>query len=506
MLYTYESILAKVTANGDNTSGTETTAWTGTITIDLKPYQDQILKLDFKEFKDTRLASEVTATTVSPTIETLLGITKQGINQYKPDADGGSAFITGDRVVINAKKDYAMMFGKKGIAIASPNQVNIDAGKSITLFAHEDKGVFLGLPNKGSAITPALVGGKTKGDPTPDQLYEPLILGLKLANLLEDFLIVLSNAELASAISIAKWQPSTQGEFALLANRIPEILSTYAYVDGISHEEIDTESLDKLKAAQKKAKNYVPPTSIEAVVEGTFVDANASGVQSITKDIKDYNTIVATVIAKLEGGYWHPAMYLNGRLKPDGYYGKSGETMMGIDRYAGEGLRDTPAGKQFWSLIDNAVPPVGTPWIRPGREYKTINLQSLSGAAQTWKWLYRGGPLEGQLQALAGQMIKINYESYTKSYMNAQTSALVATDGRLMFHFIYACWNGPGWFQKFANDMDKAVASGITNTDELCKVALNSRTKEGLNVGSSPNALITKGGVKIAVIIGVPIP
>ena len=75
-----------------------------------------------------------------------------------------------------------------------------------------------------------------------------------------------------------------------------------------------------------------------------------------------------------------------------------------------------------------------------------------------------------------------------------------------MFHFIYACWNGPGWFQKFANDMDKAVASGITNTDELCKVALNSRTKEGLSVGLPPNGLIKKGGIKISAIIGVPIP
>ena len=230
--------------------------------------------------------------------------------------------------------------------------------------------------------------------------------------------------------------------------------------------------------------------------------------QSITKDIVDYKTIVATVIDKLEGGYWHPAMYLDGRLKPDGagLYKNSGETMMGIDRYAGSGLRDTPAGKQFWSLIDNAVPPAGTPWIKPGSEYQTINLSSLSGAAQTWKWGYRGGALEAQLRTLAGDMIYPTYIQNTKAYMDKATSDLVQSDGRLIFHFTYACWNGPGWFQKFANDMDKAVKSGITDTNQLCLVAMNSRVKEGYEIGSKPNKLIAQGGRKICDIIGVPIP
>jgi hypothetical protein len=272
-IYTYQDIYNIVNANGDLAPSTFTTTFTGTLTIDLLAYQQEVLKLNFKEFKDTALQSDVTTTNVIPTIEDLLGITRDGVNQYKPDGDGGSAFLAGDRVIINAKKDYAMLFGKKGVAIASPNQVNIDTGKSITLFGHEENGVFLGLPNRGKATQPPVsqkLLGKTKGDPTPDQLYEPLVLGFKLANLIEDFLVTLSNAEMASAISIAKWQPSTQGEFALLANRIPEILSTYAYIDGISHEEIDTETLDKLKAAQLKAKNFIPPTSLSGSVEGTF--------------------------------------------------------------------------------------------------------------------------------------------------------------------------------------------------------------------------------------------
>ena len=274
-IYTYQTIYDIVNANGDLAPSSFQTTFTGTLTIDLSQYQQQVLKLDFKEFRDTALQSDIQTINITPTVDKLLGITSDGLNQYQPDADGGSAFIAGDRVIINAKKDYAMLFGKKGVAIASPNQVNIDTGKSITLFGAEENGVFLGLPNRGKATQPSILQallGKTKGDPTPDQLYEPLVLGLKLANLIEDFLVALSNAEMASAISVAKWQPSTQAEFALLANRIPEILSTYAYVDGISHEEIDLETLEKLKAAQQKAKKYLPPTSLSGSVEGVFAE------------------------------------------------------------------------------------------------------------------------------------------------------------------------------------------------------------------------------------------
>jgi hypothetical protein len=76
------------------------------------------------------------------------------------------------------------------------------------------------------------------------------------------------------------------------------------------------------------------------------------------------------------------------------------------------------------------------------------------------------------------------------------------SDGRLLFHFIYATWNGSGWFQKFAKDINAAVAQGITNTDALLKVAMHSRTKEGLTKGSAPNSLIAQGGNKIEKIVG----
>ena len=268
MKYTYADILAKVIAAGD-LFAQSTTTLSGTYEIDLKPYQDAVLKLDFKDFKDQSLQNTITATAANPGVDLLLGINKQGIGDSLSDTNHGSVIMDSERVVINAKDDFAFLLGSTGVALGSPNRVNIDSGQSITLFAHDK--LLLGVPNRGLPIkstAQVAAGETTKGDPTLDQEYEPLVLGIKLANLLEDILFFLKKADLVSGISPVRFQPSTLAEFAMLANRIPEMLSTYAYVDGFSHEEINQSTLNQLKEAQKKAKNYTPPTQITGSVTG----------------------------------------------------------------------------------------------------------------------------------------------------------------------------------------------------------------------------------------------
>ena len=91
------------------------------------------------------------------------------------------------------------------------------------------------MPGKGKEID-VVPPAKEKGDATPNQNYEPLVLGVKLANLLEDLLVVLKNANIITPIGKAYFLEDTQWELASLAARLPEMLSTYAYVDGLSHE------------------------------------------------------------------------------------------------------------------------------------------------------------------------------------------------------------------------------------------------------------------------------
>lgn len=190
-------------------------------------------------------------------------------------------------------------------------------------------------------------------------------------------------------------------------------------------------------------------------------------------DKNKFDQMVNLVIDNLEGGYYHPQMLKDGRVK-DSRYGSSGETMFGIDRKAGGSLNDTTSGKAFWNIIDTA------------------------NASKNWKWNYKGGSLAPKLKEHATGIIYPEYERLSSKYLTPQTKALVDADDRLLFHFIYGTWNGAGWFKKFANDMNKSVSSGVTDPNKLAQVAIDSRTKEGIKAGSPPNSLVAQGGNKIA--------
>lgn len=184
---------------------------------------------------------------------------------------------------------------------------------------------------------------------------------------------------------------------------------------------------------------------------------------------EQFNKIVAFVIDNLEGGYFHPQMLADGRIK-DQRYSNSGETMFGIDRKAGGAINLSPAGKEFWAIIDKA------------------------NAANTWKWNYKGGELAPRLKELVGDMMFPLYDKYCNRFMLEATKDLVNSDSRLIFNFSYACWNGAGWFQKFARIMNDAVSKGIINIEQLVKVAVDARKND-------PNSLIKQGGGKIELLM-----
>jgi hypothetical protein len=193
-------------------------------------------------------------------------------------------------------------------------------------------------------------------------------------------------------------------------------------------------------------------------------------------DVNKFNVMCSLVIEKLEGGYYHPDMLKDGRVK-DSRYSNSGETMFGIDRKAGGKINLTPEGVAFWKIIDAA------------------------NARKIWPWNFKGGALAPELKKYADAIMYREYERLTKMYLSPAAKAIVDADNRLLFHFIYGAWNGSGWFKKFATDINTSVANGVINPDKLIVVAINSRTKEGLKAGSPPNSLVAQGGNKIAAFI-----
>lgn len=185
---------------------------------------------------------------------------------------GSQIVINSDRVLLNARTNYLMLFGQEGVAISSQGNVNIDADDAITLYG--DDGVFIGVPGKGVETGNKSKSPKTKAEPTIDNDYEPLLLGLKVANLIEDLLIVLKNATILTPVGNGYFREDVMYELRCLQARIPEILSTYAYVDGISHEAPDPAPDPPLTVTE-------PPTTLTGTVAGTFsgttgqIDPNA---------------------------------------------------------------------------------------------------------------------------------------------------------------------------------------------------------------------------------------
>jgi hypothetical protein len=147
--------------------------------------------------------------------------------------------------------------------------------------------------------------------------------------------------------------------------------------------------------------------------------------------------------------------------------------MFGIDKVAGGSINKTKAGIAFWKKIDEA-------------QTKT-----------KWKWNYiPPDPLQKDLLDLAVQVMQPVYESNMKAYIaDANLQKIIESDGRLLFNFVYACWNGPGWFQRWSKEIKKAYKAGKTDSEDLLKLFVSLRT-------SSSNSLINQGGNKIKKLVG----
>ena len=174
-----------------------------------------------------------------------------------------------------------------------------------------------------------------------------------------------------------------------------------------------------------------------------------------------WNSFTDKIIDKFEGGYWN-----NDTTKPrsqkcvnhpdDPMYDNSGETMFGIDRRSGQ-WDNTPKGREFFELIDS----------------EKENYENMEEFCQTWRWNYNGGTLQSELKSRAGDLMLTVYEN-NKDVFTPEALEEVESNKRLLFHFAYACWNGSGVFQSFAEDINDAVESGLSG-DELVNVAIESR-------------------------------
>jgi hypothetical protein len=171
-----------------------------------------------------------------------------------------------------------------------------------------------------------------------------------------------------------------------------------------------------------------------------------------------WDDVTKKVIDNFEGGYWN---YWECKNHPwHSMYRKSGETMFGLDRKAGniEGLG--PEGKEFFRIIDDEKEKLG-----------------MSNFCSKWTYNYRGGDLEDKLKDLASKIMFTQYEKNMSNYVkDPETKKRIEGNEGLLLHMSYATWNGPGHFQKFAKKLEDAVKQGKSD-EELLDIAKDNRTE-----------------------------
>lgn len=189
--------------------------------------------------------------------------------------------------------------------------------------------------------------------------------------------------------------------------------------------------------------------------------------EQVTTNV-DFYAIANKIITEIEGGYFHPNMVSSGRVKdPNNYYRSSGETMFGMDRKTGLAFVNTPEGKEFWSIIDNA------------------------DAKNKWAWRSMGNEYEGKLRVLATKMIQNEFNRLLNKYVKDKNIInLVNSSAPLSLNFIYATWNGEGYFRQMAELLVSNYNSGIVDPNVLIDNQINFR----LNYN---NGLIRKSGEDI---------
>lgn len=195
----------------------------------------------------------------------------------------------------------------------------------------------------------------------------------------------------------------------------------------------------------------------------------------------DIYTLGKYIIDNLEGGYYHPAMkpYLpNGDKMLD-----SGETMFGMDRTGGSDIVNSEDGKDFWNLID--------------ANYYTHHAdRAYYNDMADGKRIAKS--VGDELRRLATNMMKNRFDRYSKSLLPGVYN-LVINDPRLLLQFLYACWNGVGNFNTFAQVANNTYNSGKKDVGSIYN-AINATRRNMPGATAQKKELFAKGANKIDLI------
>lgn len=190
------------------------------------------------------------------------------------------------------------------------------------------------------------------------------------------------------------------------------------------------------------------------------------------------------ILDKLEGGYFHPSMLLDGRLPSRGshLYSKSGETYGGLDRLAGRDIFYFPAPKTVETSLRMLQPSATSSWIQRRQDFKDVYSRDFWRFVDSYTSRYRlpwNYKFEGQsaqyVSHLVSQIMLQEFYRYLNRFCPPPLKALIFQDRFLFLHLFYATWNGQGWFKRFCSSLESVRRATGGNLYALRKRAFDDR-------------------------------
>lgn len=255
---------------------------------------------------------------------------------------------------------------------------------------------------------------------------------------------------------------------------------------------IDADTLKKwdtlLRSSTEDPDFFIRQARDDSQSPGSIFYSNENIDFSKIKSPDNFEDSVGIVIDVFEGGYYNPNMRL-GVL-----YAKSGETMFGIDRlnYQPNSREAQNSKNRFFELIDRD------------------RADSNNGAKWVYNYKVNDRPdVKKSLIKEISTMMEISYKSYIAQYASDKLQELINKDSRLQIHFIYAVWNGPGFFEFYCSEAQKDIDNGVTEIDKIVNNALTARIegryngKTGFLSGPS-RTLIMRTGQRMSKLLQAP--
>jgi len=199
------------------------------------------------------------------------------------------------------------------------------------------------------------------------------------------------------------------------------------------------------------------------------------------------------IIDNLEGGYYHPDFYINGAATANGGrisasafvkadYGRSGETLFGLDRHAGwdswyKSKRKTSSPQENLKYIYGNV----YQFIDDDAKKFWTTLDNLD-ARHKWPYGYLGGNQRTMLKDLCIKMMYRYFLNNVWIKLNDEGKKLVIEDNKLAFNYIYSAWNGIGFSNYYTKIFNTQLQNGIKDSGTINQKILDARasSKSGL--------------------------